>query len=131
MTEPAQPIDWSLTTWEGAEREQLRRWAALTLEEIVRAQEEMQRLADRLAAGTPPMGKIVGGRSLPAPSRRPSAEQLKAAYGVNEPIAALLPDGRIAAPKGIYRFATLEEGNRQQEKWLAEAMAEARAKRRV
>ncbi|HZE61112.1 MAG TPA: hypothetical protein VE085_11200 [Burkholderiales bacterium] len=41
-------IDWSLTTWEGAEREQLRRWAELTLEEIVRAQEEMQDLAERL-----------------------------------------------------------------------------------
>ena len=43
-------IDWSLTTWEGAEREQLRRWAQLSLEEIVRAQEEMQELAERLAA---------------------------------------------------------------------------------
>jgi len=42
-------IDWSLTTWEGAEREQLRRWAQLSLEEIVRAQEEMQNLADRLS----------------------------------------------------------------------------------
>lgn len=42
-------IDWSLTTWEGAEREQLRRWAALSLEEIVRAQEEMQALSERLA----------------------------------------------------------------------------------
>jgi hypothetical protein len=41
-------IDWSLTTWEGAEREQLRRWAELTLEEIVRAQEEMQSLAEQL-----------------------------------------------------------------------------------
>ncbi|HEY3244622.1 MAG TPA: hypothetical protein VGM03_14875 [Phycisphaerae bacterium] len=41
-------IDWSLTTWEGAQREQLRRWAALSLEEIVRAQEEMQDLAERL-----------------------------------------------------------------------------------
>lgn len=43
-------IDWSLTTWEGAEREQLRRWAALSLEEIVRAQEEMQELNERLAS---------------------------------------------------------------------------------
>lgn len=42
-------IDWSLTTWEGAEREQLRRWAGLSLEEIVLAQEEMQELAERLA----------------------------------------------------------------------------------
>jgi hypothetical protein len=46
-------IDWSLTTWEGAEREQLRRWARLSLEEIVRAQEEMQELAERLALRTP------------------------------------------------------------------------------
>ncbi len=46
------PIDWSLTTWEGAEREQLRRWAALTLEEILLAQEQMQALADRFARGT-------------------------------------------------------------------------------
>jgi hypothetical protein len=42
-------IDWSLTTWEGAEREQLRRWSKLTLEEIVRAQEEMQRISEALA----------------------------------------------------------------------------------
>ena len=41
-------IDWSLTTWGGAEREQLRRWSQLSLEDIVRAQEEMQDLADRL-----------------------------------------------------------------------------------
>ena len=47
-------IDWSLTTWEGAEREQLRRWTQLTLEEIVRAQEEMQNLADRLGGPKEP-----------------------------------------------------------------------------
>ena len=45
-------IDWSLTTWQGAEREQLRRWAQLSLEEIVRAQEEMQGLAERLGPAT-------------------------------------------------------------------------------
>ena len=38
-------IDWSLTTWEGASREKLRRWRDLTLEEILRAQEEMWDLA--------------------------------------------------------------------------------------
>lgn len=42
-------IDWSLTTWEGSLREQLRRWSELPLENIVRAQEEMQELAQRLA----------------------------------------------------------------------------------
>jgi hypothetical protein len=49
-------IDWSLTTWEGAEREQLRRWARLSLEEIVRAQEEMQSLAERLGKPAPAGG---------------------------------------------------------------------------
>jgi hypothetical protein len=43
-------IDWRLATWEGSRREQLRQWAALSLEETVRAQEEMARLAERLAA---------------------------------------------------------------------------------
>ena len=43
------PIDWSLTTWERSLREQLRRWSELPLESIVRAQEEMQELADKLA----------------------------------------------------------------------------------
>ncbi len=38
-------IDWSLTTWEGSRREQLRRWAELPLEAIVAAQEEMEQLA--------------------------------------------------------------------------------------
>jgi len=40
------PIDWSLTTWEGSLREQLRRWSELPLERIILAQEEMQDLAD-------------------------------------------------------------------------------------
>lgn len=55
MTEPERPpLQWSLATWEGAEREQLRRWSALSLEEILRAQEEMQALADRLSPGEGP-----------------------------------------------------------------------------
>lgn len=41
-------VDWGLASWEGSEREQLRRWSQLSLEEIVRAQEEMQDLAARL-----------------------------------------------------------------------------------
>lgn len=46
-------IDWTLTTWEGSRREQLRRWAALSLEEIIRAQEEMAELAGQLRAREP------------------------------------------------------------------------------
>ncbi len=41
-------VDWKLTTWEGAKREALRRWAALPLERIVAALEEMQELGEEL-----------------------------------------------------------------------------------
>jgi hypothetical protein len=47
--DPLDSFDWSLTTWEGSRREQLRRWAQLTLEEIVQAQEEMAELSEHLA----------------------------------------------------------------------------------
>jgi hypothetical protein len=53
-------VDWSLTTWEGARREQLRRWAALPLERIIMALEEMGDLAEGLACPS----------SSKAPSRR-------------------------------------------------------------
>lgn len=45
--QPADGIDWSLTTWEGSRREQLRRWAALPLERIILAIEEMEELSER------------------------------------------------------------------------------------
>ena len=41
-------IDWSLTTWEGSRRVQLRRWADLPLENIVAALEEMAEIDDVL-----------------------------------------------------------------------------------
>ena len=47
--DPLDSFDWSLTTWEGSRREQLRRWAQLTLEEIVQAQEEMAEMTEGLA----------------------------------------------------------------------------------
>jgi hypothetical protein len=42
-------IEWSLTTWEGSRREQLRRWADLSLREIILAQEDMRELSERFA----------------------------------------------------------------------------------
>jgi hypothetical protein len=51
--DPTDKIDWSLTTWEGARREQLRRWADLPLERIVLALEEMQELAQQLGSERP------------------------------------------------------------------------------
>ena len=49
MDNPNTPIDWSLTTWEGSRRAQLRRWCALTLRERLRAVEEMADLARHFA----------------------------------------------------------------------------------
>jgi hypothetical protein len=50
QSDPLPDIDWSLTTWEGSRREQLRRWAALPLESIVSALEEMEDLARQFAS---------------------------------------------------------------------------------
>ena len=43
--------DWNPTTWEGSRREQLRRWAQLSMDEILAAQEEMAALAEDLRPG--------------------------------------------------------------------------------
>jgi hypothetical protein len=48
----AEDIDWSLTTWEGARREQMRRWSQMPLAEMILALEEMQVLAEKLARST-------------------------------------------------------------------------------
>jgi hypothetical protein len=45
-------IDGSITTFEGARREQMRRWAELPLIEILEALEEMATLADTLGTST-------------------------------------------------------------------------------
>jgi hypothetical protein len=39
--DPEPQIDWSLCTWEGAERDQLRHWMALPLREKLQALEQM------------------------------------------------------------------------------------------
>jgi hypothetical protein len=44
-----QDIDWTLTTWEGARREQMRRWSRMSLAEMSLALEEMQVLAENLS----------------------------------------------------------------------------------
>lgn len=48
-------FDWRLTSFEGARREQLRRWAQLPLENIIRAIEEMQDIAYAMRAA--PVGE--------------------------------------------------------------------------
>lgn len=46
--------DWSLATFDGARREQMRRWSELPLERIIAAIEEMGDLARRLGADPAP-----------------------------------------------------------------------------
>lgn len=63
-------IDWSLTTFEGVRREQMRRWAELTLEEIVVAQEGMAELIEILSPPSPDTGSEAA-PSADRPEGRP------------------------------------------------------------
>jgi hypothetical protein len=47
---PTDSIDWELTTWDGVRRVQMRQWAALPLERMIAALEEMQQSAEELDA---------------------------------------------------------------------------------
>jgi hypothetical protein len=42
--------DWEKTTWEGQRLYQIKRWAKLSLDEILEAQEEMADLANEISA---------------------------------------------------------------------------------
>lgn len=48
MTDDEHEIDWSVTTWEGNRRAQLRRSLELSLRERLQALDEMAKLADAL-----------------------------------------------------------------------------------
>ena len=44
--------DWSAATFDGARREQVRRWSQLSLREVIAALEEMEQLAATLGSAT-------------------------------------------------------------------------------
>ena len=46
-------IDWSLTTWDGARLEQIRRCSRMPLAEMILALEEMRVLAEKLSRSSP------------------------------------------------------------------------------
>lgn len=46
MSEIPDSIDWSLTSWEGSRRAQLRRWRTLSLRQKLLALEEMTEIAE-------------------------------------------------------------------------------------
>jgi hypothetical protein len=49
MTRKKKQPDWNSCTWEGARREQMRRWGRLTLREKLQALEDMGKVATRFA----------------------------------------------------------------------------------
>jgi hypothetical protein len=62
MTAPAnETIDWRLTTWEGTRREQVRRWAALPLEQVIQAIAEM----DEFSQAFPQSNAALGDHQTP------------------------------------------------------------------
>ena len=48
LPEALENFDWSVTTWEGSRREQMRRWSKLPLENIIAAIEEMEEISRAL-----------------------------------------------------------------------------------
>jgi len=79
MSRTDNDIDWSLTSWEGSRRAQLRRWLTLTVRERLQAIEGMAevaariagspRLSERNAATDTPASVADGGSGIPADNR--------------------------------------------------------------
>ncbi|MGQ0445788.1 MAG: hypothetical protein ACT4O2_11870 [Beijerinckiaceae bacterium] len=65
MNQGNDDIDWSLTSWEGSRRAQLRRWLALTVRERLQAIEEMAEVAARIAS-SPPLSERHAATGTPA-----------------------------------------------------------------
>lgn len=64
-------IDWSLTSWEGSRRAQLRRWLALTVRERLQAIEEMVEVSARIAGSLRPSERNSP-KDIPASAARTS-----------------------------------------------------------
>jgi hypothetical protein len=60
LPDPLERFDWRLATFEGSRREQLRRWAALPLAEMIAAIEEMGELARALGVAPADAGGSDG-----------------------------------------------------------------------
>lgn len=87
-------IDWSLTTWEGSRREQLRRWCKLSVRERLLAVEEMADFARHLAE------MRVQGRFRHVDNNHDGGTPDSPGRGLN----ALQPEtGSIREPQGEYR----------------------------
>ncbi|MDO9012985.1 MAG: hypothetical protein Q7U78_14465 [Gallionella sp.] len=73
--------------------------------------------------------RIVGRKSELLPTSAASGEALMRAASFNEMMQSIMPYGKIGCiPKGIYRFKTHEEANRQQDECLVRHMAKIQIK---
>lgn len=81
---PADSIDWRLTTWDGSRREQLRRWAALPLERVILAIEEMQDLTEHFQRMHTEGGSTSASGGAARPQATPSVRELPSPYDKNE-----------------------------------------------
>lgn len=99
---PANGIDWRLTTWEGSRREQLRRWAALPLERIILAIEEMQELSEqfRQMRETGKFSAAPSGQSTLPAGEAHAVHQTPAQYDSNDGRHEAAPGGGAAKPPG-------------------------------
>jgi hypothetical protein len=84
MSPTDKDIDWSLTSWEGSRRAQLRRWLALTVRERLQAIEEMVEMSARIAGSLRPSERNAAtdipasaagtGTVVPGQKRGPSSD---------------------------------------------------------
>src|SRR6185312_7146740 len=85
-------IDWSLTTWEGARREQTRRWAQMPLADMILALEKCRCLQsdfrNRLKQACPPLARYnVAGLACPPLRAGETFPQERLACPLSSPVA--------------------------------------------
>jgi hypothetical protein len=74
--------------------------------------------------------RIIGKRKEPAPTGKPSAENLIRGAKMNEAMQKLPTGNTTFVPKGkIYRFKTLIEANRFQEECVIEGIVKSEIKK--
>ena len=86
MSQTPEDFDWSLTTWEGARRAQLRHALRLTLRERLQVLDDMNEVAEHFRHMRE-TGKFSTARPAPArtpASEAPAAHQPEARYGTSE-----------------------------------------------
>lgn len=102
MSQAPDNIDWTLTTWEGSRREQLRRWRTLTLRERLQALEDMTELTEhfRRMRETGKFSAAPSGKTAAPASEAHAIRQNPAQYDSNDGRHEATPSGGVAEPPG-------------------------------